>query len=437
MGFVTVQSQGELFAVLAEGAFGELIGTEESYWLDFKLTGYQLDQPRQCWELAKDVSAFANSRGGCLVMGVKTRRESHQITDIATTICPITKSVIDAQRYLDVLDQWCYPHIESVRPHWFPKDGPDGLFVLEVPAHPPDDRPVMVVKTITEDDKELSAVMVSRRDGSRVITLSPGELHRLLNEGMRARRLVSQEEPPSDTHALPDRVIDDLQHAQQWDELPVLFFQATPSTRTRLRRFYERDGVRGALERHVPVRPGKAGFGLRLHTDLEVHESALQYLADFRRAIRIDPWGLFTLGALATSDYLAWSMQVLAAPGTDQTFLNSIALVETTVEFYRFLEGAIIPAADESAVWRSRIVCRRFDRGPICLRGGPPTNSLPMLKPPVASAANWDASIEISGRPEVDAFSALRELYGLFGLGESEIPYAEGEAISLEKLREV
>jgi len=50
-----------------------LVGTEESDQLDFKLAPYVLDAPHQKWELAKDVAAFANRRGGVIVIGYSDR----------------------------------------------------------------------------------------------------------------------------------------------------------------------------------------------------------------------------------------------------------------------------------------------------------------------------------------------------------------------------
>jgi Putative DNA-binding domain len=431
---VSIGSQGELFSVLASGELDRLVGTEETDWLDFKKTAYRLDDVREKWELAKDVSAFANSRGGCIVMGVETRREQHQITDVATAIRPIKRVLVNPQRYLDVIDEWCFPHIEGVTPHWFPREGPDGLFVLEIPAQPDRSRYVLVTHSVGDDGRELNAMMITRRDGSRVVTLTPGEVHRLINDGLRSASALTQIKSEDDSR--PDNEIEALVSAQHWEEMPVFFLQAIPSSTARLDRFYESEGVRGALTRHVPVRNHVAGFNLRVLGDVNVAEGAIEYLADSRRCIRIDPSGLFTFGALATSDYLAWGTSSWAEPGTREVWLNSIALVETTLEFYRFLAAEIMPSTPAGTTWTSRVVCQRFDEGLVHLRPGPPNaNALPMINPPRASSGDWIQQVPVSGQPERDAFTALTEIYALFGLPKRDIPFVEGDSISLDRLR--
>lgn len=187
----------------------------------------------------------------------------------------------------------------------------------------------------------------------------------------------------------------------------------------------------------MPIRAGAFGFNLRILGDVDVASGAFEFLGDFRRAIRIDPSGLFTVGLLATSDYLGWATQAWTAPGTGQTFLNSIALVESITEFYRFLELELVPHGSHSTTWSSRILCRRFNLGPICLREGRPTMTLPMLNPNAASAAGWSATVPVTNAPQIDAFAALRELYALFALPEGAIPFTEDGAVSLEQLRAV
>jgi hypothetical protein len=62
---------------------------------------------------------------------------------------------------------------------------------------------------------------------------------------------------------------------------------------------------------------------------------------------------------------------------------------------------------------------------------------IPSMTPQAASANNWVRQVSVSGDPEADAYAALVEIYSLFGLPESAIPYAEGASVSIEKLRVV
>ena len=62
----------QLFELLGRNP-GELIRDRqpETIWLDFKMCPYQLEQDRQRFELAKDVSAMANAEGGVILIGIE------------------------------------------------------------------------------------------------------------------------------------------------------------------------------------------------------------------------------------------------------------------------------------------------------------------------------------------------------------------------------
>lgn len=76
---------GELFQVLASGRWDGLIGAAESQQVDFKKSPYQLAQERQKWELAKDVTAFANATGGAIVVGAETARHMNEVVETVVT----------------------------------------------------------------------------------------------------------------------------------------------------------------------------------------------------------------------------------------------------------------------------------------------------------------------------------------------------------------
>ena len=64
----------EVQKILSSGDFDEFIGALEDEQLEFKASPYQLDKDQGKMELAKDVSALANTAGGIIVIGVQTER---------------------------------------------------------------------------------------------------------------------------------------------------------------------------------------------------------------------------------------------------------------------------------------------------------------------------------------------------------------------------
>jgi predicted HTH transcriptional regulator len=83
---MSIEARSDLFQALARGDADRILGTAESSWLDFKQQPYILMQPDQPLELAKDVSALANSGGGVLVIGIATERRESTAEDVAEHI---------------------------------------------------------------------------------------------------------------------------------------------------------------------------------------------------------------------------------------------------------------------------------------------------------------------------------------------------------------
>jgi hypothetical protein len=431
---VAVLSQDELFSALAVGGdFASLLGTPETDWLDFKKIGYPLDEKRGKWDLARDVAALANAQGGCLVLGVETAQQTYEIADVAVRIRPIAKATINPDRYLDVVKTSCYPQPRGVRCRWFPPDpdAEDGLFVIELPGQLEADRPYLATRMVDEGGKEFEAFVVPRREGARVVSLSPGEVHRLLGDGHRRRSFPDLSSPAADDRA--DRVIATIEGAQGWAELPVYWLQALPppGDRARLADFYGSTGPGNALIHIDLLRP--SGFNLRVQGDVGIRDGAITYLGDPRRAIWVEPDGQFTTAAVASADYLGGGAD---ASNRGLIRLNPVAVVEWTLEFFRFLVGHIWQAAGSSPGWTCRVVCRRFvSCGPVALARGlpsPPSGFDPVAMP--ASTDQWCKIIEVGGEPAVDAFNGLVELYALFGQPDSSIPLSEGGRVSQQKL---
>lgn len=112
---MAVTTQAELLLALERGQFDSIIDTQESDWIDFKEAPYQLQQPHQRWELAKDVAAFANGLGGVIIIGYRTRRPENALVDIATEHRRIQKGLINWDAYRQTIASWVYPHLEFAR----------------------------------------------------------------------------------------------------------------------------------------------------------------------------------------------------------------------------------------------------------------------------------------------------------------------------------
>lgn len=95
--------------ILKSGDFGELIGGIEDNFLECKGEPYRLDEEHQKHELAKDVSALANAKGGIILIGPQTEKDATHATDIIVKVRAFAGTRIQVSQYESVVQAWVYP----------------------------------------------------------------------------------------------------------------------------------------------------------------------------------------------------------------------------------------------------------------------------------------------------------------------------------------
>src|SRR6202790_1032290 len=107
-------------AILDAHTYDALIGLYEDAWLDAKRTPYNVDLPEGRYELAKDVSAFANGAGGIVLVGLRTtKQETTQTEEItAFELCP--QDAFSPHRYVSLIEAYIHPAIEGLNVYWSP-----------------------------------------------------------------------------------------------------------------------------------------------------------------------------------------------------------------------------------------------------------------------------------------------------------------------------
>src|SRR5580658_3470968 len=98
-----MNSPKEVLEKLAAGDFQSLIGITESAWIDAKEMPYILDTPKKKMELAKDVSAFANSGGGIIVIGFDASKDPSTAVETVSEVCPFPPNLLDSNQYRQIL----------------------------------------------------------------------------------------------------------------------------------------------------------------------------------------------------------------------------------------------------------------------------------------------------------------------------------------------
>ena len=114
--------------------------------------------------------------------------------------------------------------------------------------------------------------------------------------------------------------------------------------------------------------------------------------------------------------------------------INVIALSETNLEYFRWVDRFLLPSVEGG--WEHRVTAERFTGEEPRLLGPGYNPQFPMNgfqnRP---SADVWDRAWPATGDPETDAFQALSQIYGLFGLSASQNPYTTDGRADTEKVR--
>jgi predicted HTH transcriptional regulator len=173
---------------LAANAPDVLMGTPESSWLEFKGAPYDLTDATGKLELLKDVTALANSAGGCIVIGVGTERDPTTGRELAKDCRRIPKDRINAKQYQQVLEEGTYPPLRDVEMHWRLEENEKGIFIIEVPPALDGQRPVMVNKVREEGSTREILFGVFQRSDDSVARFLPAEIHAQIQLGRQLQR---------------------------------------------------------------------------------------------------------------------------------------------------------------------------------------------------------------------------------------------------------
>jgi predicted HTH transcriptional regulator len=164
-----------------------LIGAAESLWLEAKSVLYDLNKPEDRYELAKDVSAFANAEGGFLLIGFEEdQTDVTRPVPIIASLAPFPLTAFPVQKYLGMLDHYIHPELEGLRVYWKP-DGEaskTGVGIIEVPPQAVE-RKYFLISNVVEENrpiKEIVVGLVQRRDTDN-IPMDRNQLYQLMQQG--------------------------------------------------------------------------------------------------------------------------------------------------------------------------------------------------------------------------------------------------------------
>lgn len=428
-----------ILSSLGSEAFDELLGIAESLALEFKSQPYRLDQPYQRQELAKDVSAIANSGEGLILVGVKTERDDIHLVDTAVEVVPVPSDMVDVKQYQDIIASWIYPPPEGIRVVWHrsQNDATRGLLSIYVPAQAHSRKPFLVNR-LFEYERHLGAIFgYFRRHESDAAPASVHEAQSLMRDGLLFRRIVdaryrgeSETEPRNATESwkpvdvYTERVNKLLEEVQIDGPTYILgLVLRTPIDYSAIFESRQHQAV------ELIARPPELrGMGF----DLQAGYTADMVRGELRRSSTpgykaLELWrdGALFFAATGGEEFLSWGRR---DNPEGPLVVNQVALIESTylfTELSRQLLGELdIPGLDYTLEVRN-----------MCVDG-----KRPILRPGPLShhqdgwfgrktAPGCDHVVRVSWQRPIDpnriAYQLVSQLYAWFGLEHENMPYVD------------
>lgn len=175
----------QIAAVLASGKFDAFVGEIENEYFDAKDQPYQADDPGK-FEMAKDVCAFANSSGGYILIGLRTKQSALHHGDEVERVRAVAQTLVNTMQYVNILDDWCYPAVESLSVRFHPSEGDatKGLIAIAIPRQREEMKPFLIRRSF-DGPKQVGTLfgyVERKRDANAPLSLV--DLQKALRSGL-------------------------------------------------------------------------------------------------------------------------------------------------------------------------------------------------------------------------------------------------------------
>jgi predicted HTH transcriptional regulator len=174
-------------AIIILGDFDRLIGLAEDLYLEVKGSiPYDLSTPAGRFELAKDVSAFANSEGGHLLIGFTHERLPNARVDQIKGLQLFGSTAIDVLQIGGMVRTHVWPLIQGLTITWIPSKGDSdlGIVAVYVPVQSEESKPFLITKVVEESEPQKEIIVgIARRIGGENLPLRAQEIHDLIRKG--------------------------------------------------------------------------------------------------------------------------------------------------------------------------------------------------------------------------------------------------------------
>lgn len=175
----------EIKTILDSREHTKFIGLDEDLHFEAKSQPYDLDTPKDRYELAKDICGFCNSDGGYIIIGLEHEKSATRQIDIVSGLKLIRISSLEKSKYIGITKEYIYPKINTIECEWIESNNCSGLGVayIYIPTQPDKNKPFLIKNVF---DKELLGNIVfgiSQRVGESCRPLTIDQLQTFIKRG--------------------------------------------------------------------------------------------------------------------------------------------------------------------------------------------------------------------------------------------------------------
>jgi hypothetical protein len=437
----------EIGGILDRGTFDELLHSVEHARLECKGDLYDLKTAFGKIELAKDVSALANSVGGYILIGVSTTKDpSHRLDEVTGLSC-FDRSLFDGDQYRKIITSLVYPPIRNLQIDWHAStsEPAKGIASIFVPPECQEDHPYLVTKA--EMDSYISGKIFGffERIEHDALPTSVEEFRGRLRDGRRNRELSLRLEGIETLMSM--RVAKELSRRESigieklfqraadarvaigLNEVPAFFLAAAPVEPVRFTTIFAGRESKEVKLINNPPKYRENGFDLDPNSDWTtqiVQGRLIRRAANLEKCLELWRDGSLIFVSRSDEAFLGWARK---SDGTTQP-INNYVLGEVVSLFF----GLAIQVFAFTEPLAQRIqVCFGFfgtqeKDVPYELSHHPLANYAPYgfkgVSAPTSGEKTFVVDFDLKdAKPEVEAYKLLREIYNWFGFTDDNIPY--------------
>ncbi|MBI2360557.1 MAG: ATP-binding protein [Deltaproteobacteria bacterium] len=449
------QAIDELRVILGSGDFSPLIGRFEDQRIECKGQPYRLESEEQKLELAKDVSALANTDGGLVLIGVATTRDSAHGQDRITAVRPFELARFDQDRYQKVIGDWLWPPQSQIDVRWFPSQGDDtrGVGAIFVPEASAADQPVVVAKTLLDTPRRVEIVFgLCQRRAATVGHLTVERIHTLLRDGSRLDEEIREgfqnleaalarlhETPstfpppdPEERRRVTEQRINDALAAARLSDKPALLLAAVPRTPASIGEIFESRSAPAVQLLDRPPELRTSGFDLDTGGPSRIVAGALRRsVLPECKVLDLYPDGTLIFATRGDGDGLCWGR---ANRQTSWPLINQLVLAETALLFvelaYRLYAGHLTTGTLVDL--HLRILRLRHGTQTARLEAGTLGSSRD-VRVAADESGLFEAQLQFgTDPPEVAALRLIAKVYNWFTFESDRIPYTNPDRSALD-----